>query len=85
MIAVLLILIPLLTGLAAFFFRNEKLVRSWSLFSSIVTLGISILGLTVVNAGKQFFGQTGWHGTIALLINGHFISTDLCFDLAFVV
>ena len=46
MIAVLLILIPLLTGLAAFFFRNEKLVRSWALFSSIVTLGISILGLT---------------------------------------
>ena len=47
MIAVLLILIPLLTGLTAFFLKNEKLVRSWALLSSVVTLVISLLGLTM--------------------------------------
>ncbi len=48
MIPVLLILIPLLTGLATFFFKNDKAVRSWVLFSAIATLLVSILGLTVL-------------------------------------
>lgn len=47
MIPVLLILIPLLSGLSAFFFREERAVRSWALFSAILTLVVSILGLTV--------------------------------------
>jgi NADH-quinone oxidoreductase subunit M len=64
MIAVLLILIPLLTGLAAFFFRNEKLVRSWTLFSSIVTLGISIVGLTVFTEAKYLEHQSEWLSTL---------------------
>ena len=64
MIAVLLILIPLLTGLAAFFFRNEKLVRSWTLFSSIVTLGISILGLTVFSEANHLEHQSEWLSTL---------------------
>jgi len=60
MIAVLLILIPLLTGLAAFFFRNEKAVRSWALFSSLVTLAVSILGLTVFKDAKYLSHQCEW-------------------------
>jgi NADH-quinone oxidoreductase subunit M len=64
MIAVLLILIPLLTGLGAFFFRNEKMVRTWTLFSSIVTLGISILGLTVFSEAQYLGHQSEWLSTL---------------------
>ena len=60
MIPVLLIVIPLLTGLAAFFFRNEKLVRSWALFSSIATLVVSLLGLTVLKEAKYLEHQSEW-------------------------
>ncbi|MBN8879810.1 MAG: NADH-quinone oxidoreductase subunit M [Sphingobacteriales bacterium] len=60
MIAVLLILIPLLTGLAAFFFRNEKAVRSWALFSSVATLAVSLLGLTVFKDAKYLFHECEW-------------------------
>ena len=64
MIAVLLILIPLLTGLLAFFSRNEKLVRSWALFSSILTLAISILGLTIFSEAKYLEHQSAWMSTL---------------------
>lgn len=60
MIAVLLILIPLLTGLAAFFFSNEKAARSWALFSSVLTLVVSILGLTVFKDAKYLSHQCEW-------------------------
>lgn len=64
MIPVLLILIPLLTGLAAFFFKNEKAVRSWALFSSIITLAISLLGLTVLKEAKYLSFQCDWMGNL---------------------
>lgn len=64
MIAVLLILIPLLTGLAAFFFKNEKAVRSWALFSSIAVLVVSLLGLTVLNDAKSLSHQSAWMSTL---------------------
>lgn len=62
MISVLLILIPLLAGLAAFFFKNEKAVRSWTLFSSFVTLAVSLLGLTVMKDAKYLSYETTWMG-----------------------
>src|ERR1043166_10287217 len=63
MISFLLILIPLFTGLAAFFIKNERTVRLWALLSSIVTLIVSLLGLTVMNTEKwlQFNGE--WLGS----------------------
>jgi len=64
MIAVLLILIPLLNGLATFFFRNEKAARSWALFSSIITLVVSLLGLTVLNDAKNLEHQSAWMSTL---------------------
>ena len=64
MISVLLILIPLLTGLAAFFFKNEKAVRSWALFSSIAVLVVSLLGLTVLNDAKNLAHQSAWMSTL---------------------
>ncbi|MGE5106655.1 MAG: complex I subunit 4 family protein [Sphingobacteriales bacterium] len=45
MLALLLILIPLVTGAAAFFIKNEKTVKTWSLLSAIVTLAVSLLTL----------------------------------------
>ncbi len=64
MIAVLLILIPLLTGLTAFFFKNEKGVRSWVLVSSIATLAVSLLGLTVFNKDGYLHYQCEWLQTL---------------------
>ena len=46
MIPVLLIVVPLLSGLIAFFIKNEKGVKLWSLFSAIITLVISLVGLS---------------------------------------
>jgi NADH-quinone oxidoreductase subunit M len=60
MIPVLLILVPLLTGLAAFFFKNEKAVRSWALFSSIIVLVVSLLGLTILDDAKDLAHQSPW-------------------------
>jgi NADH-quinone oxidoreductase subunit M len=60
MIPVLLIFIPLLTGLLAFFVRHEKSVRIWTLFSSLLTLAISILGLTVFKEDKFLQHQSEW-------------------------
>lgn len=64
MIAVLLILIPLLTGMAAFFVKNERVVRSWALFSSLATLVVSLLGLAVVKDTKYLSFQAEWMGAL---------------------
>lgn len=59
MIPVLLILIPLLTGVACFFIKNEKQARSWTLFSVLITLGISLAGLLVKDP-KLMHEQCEW-------------------------
>lgn len=60
MVPVLLIVIPLLTGLVAFFVKNEKQVRAWTLFSSVITLAISLLGLTLLKEDKHLQHQCDW-------------------------
>lgn len=60
MIALLLILVPLLTGLAAFFIKDEKAVRSWSFFSVLVTLVVSVLGVTVLKDAKYLQFDADW-------------------------
>ncbi|MCW3117696.1 MAG: NADH-quinone oxidoreductase subunit [Chitinophagaceae bacterium] len=60
MIAVLLIVIPLVSGLAAFFFKNEKAVRSWALFCAVVTLVVSVLGLTMLNEATHLEFNGPW-------------------------
>ena len=64
MIPVLLIVVPLLTGLAAFFWKNERSVRYWTLGSSLVTLIISILGLTLLKDEQYLQHQSEWMGTL---------------------
>ena len=44
MIVLLLFLVPLVSGLLAFFLKNDKTVRSWSLLLSFVTLALAIAG-----------------------------------------
>lgn len=45
MIPVLLILIPVITGLIAFFLPGEKAPKIWTLLSAIVTLGVAVAGV----------------------------------------
>jgi NADH-quinone oxidoreductase subunit M len=60
MIPVLLILIPLIAGLASFFLKNDKSVRTWVLFSSFITLAVSILGLTALKDAKYLEHHCEW-------------------------
>ncbi len=60
MIPVLLIVIPLLSGLAAFFIKQEKSAKSWALFSVMVTLVVSILGLTVMKSNSDLHANAEW-------------------------
>ncbi len=60
MIPVLLIIFPLLTGLISFFLKKEQSVRLWALFSSLITLLISVLGLTILHEEKYLQHQSEW-------------------------
>ena len=64
MITVLLILIPLFAGLASFFLKNDKGVRAWVLFSSLITLAVSLLGLTVLRNAEYLQYQCEWMQTL---------------------
>lgn len=60
MIPVLLIVVPLLTGLAAFLIKNEKAVKAWALVSSLATLVVSLLGLTLLKEARHLEHQSQW-------------------------
>ena len=47
MIPVLFILLPLFTGLATFFIKEERNAKGWALTSSLITLVISLIGLSI--------------------------------------
>jgi len=64
MISVLLILVPLLTGLAAFFFKNEKAAKSWALFGSIIIAAIAVVGITFLKAEKYHVHVSPWMGAL---------------------
>ncbi len=64
MIPVLLILVPLVFGLASFFLKNEKLVRSWSLLAAVITLAISVTAVTGWAKAGYLEHQCEWMQTI---------------------
>jgi NADH-quinone oxidoreductase subunit M len=74
MIAVLLILVPLVAGLTAFFIKNERSVRSWALFASLVTLVISLLGLAVLKKPEWLGFEAQWmsalNSSFSVKLNG---------------
>src|SRR5436190_905697 len=63
MVVLLLILIPLIGGLISFFLKGEKIVKSWALLVSILTLAVSIFGLTTKSAGQLYFSAS-WMGSV---------------------
>ena len=64
MIALLLILVPLLSGLATFLIKKEETARTWSLFSAIVTFAVAILGVAVFNTPGHLAFSAEWMGTL---------------------
>ncbi len=64
MIPVLLILVPLLTGMVSFRLKEERQAKVWALLSSLAVLVISLLGLTVFRNSEQLEMNIDWMGSI---------------------
>src|SRR4051812_9004857 len=64
MIVLFLFLVPLIGGLLAFFIKNDKTVRVWSLLISLVALFLSIAGATFMNTASQLSYSTAWMGNL---------------------
>ncbi|MHA4809570.1 complex I subunit 4 family protein [Flavitalea flava] len=60
MIPVLLIVVPLVCGLLGFFVKKENSARTWSLLSSLVTLVISLWGLTLAKGSGSLSTDVAW-------------------------
>jgi NADH-quinone oxidoreductase subunit M len=60
MIPVLLILIPLISALSGFFIRSGPLAKSWSLFASLLTLVVSLVGLALPSTQPQLQFDSEW-------------------------
>lgn len=50
----LLLWFPLVTGLVAFFIQDQKKVKAWALFSSLITVIISVISLCYTDNTKYF-------------------------------
>ena len=64
MIAFLLILIPLATGLLTFLIREEKAAKGFAFFASLATLAVSILGLTLMKTGNNLNFSSPWMSSL---------------------
>lgn len=60
MIPVLLIVVPLVCGAISFFIKSESTVKTWALVSSLVTLVVSLLSFSILNAQDQLFAVGEW-------------------------
>jgi len=60
MIPVLLILIPLISGLVGFFIKNTASAKGWSLFASLVTLAVSLWGLSLGKSSPLLSADLEW-------------------------
>ncbi|HEX4852010.1 MAG TPA: NADH-quinone oxidoreductase subunit M, partial [Puia sp.] len=60
MIPILLIVIPLASAFVGFFIKSSNGARSWSLFSSILTLIVSIVGLPMDPANANLHCNVEW-------------------------
>ncbi len=61
MIPVLLIVIPLITGLVGFLIKSDNGARSWSLLSSLATLWIvSLVGLSLARNSPLLHTSVAW-------------------------
>src|ERR1700733_5572824 len=60
MIPVLLILLPLVSGLITFFLRSDRGARGWALLSSLITLGVALWGLSVHRNSTLLTANVEW-------------------------
>jgi NADH-quinone oxidoreductase subunit M len=60
MIPVLLIVIPLITGLVGFLIKSDNGARSWSLLSSLATLIVSLVGLSLARNSPLLHTSVAW-------------------------
>ena len=60
MIPVLLILIPLLSGIVTFVLKDARTARAWALISSIATLIVALISLGQANNGVQLSYDARW-------------------------
>jgi NADH-quinone oxidoreductase subunit M len=67
MVPVLLIGIPLFAGLIGFLLKDAA-AKSWSLFASILTLAVSLVGISLHRDSKELLFNTPWMGSL----NSHF-------------
>lgn len=59
MIPVLLILLPLLTGVIGFFIKEDNAAKGWALLSAVLTLTIAIAGIYFYPVAQQAF-DSAW-------------------------
>jgi NADH-quinone oxidoreductase subunit M len=64
MIVLLLFLIPLIGGLVAFFLKEDRLVRGWSLLVSLAALAVAIAGSTGNEASADLQFSASWMGSL---------------------
>lgn len=64
MISVLLIVIPLLAGVLAFFLKEERTVRSWGLGISLIVCSLAIIGVSVYEGSPLLQTNAEWMQTI---------------------
>src|SRR5688500_9170651 len=64
MVPVLLILIPLLSGFILFALKGENLSKNLALLSSVLTLAVSLFGLTVMNDAAYTTANREWMPSI---------------------
>ncbi|HUR12775.1 MAG TPA: NADH-quinone oxidoreductase subunit M [Flavitalea sp.] len=60
MIPILLLLVPLLTGIICFFLPGEKAARSWSLLATVVTLLVSLSGFIFFRNYEHLHADVPW-------------------------
>src|SRR5688572_18634489 len=59
MIPVLLILVPLVSGVAAFFIKNESAVKTWALVSSLIAL-VATFAAFIVQSNDLLYSNNDW-------------------------
>lgn len=64
MIALFVFLVPLIGGLIAFLLKNDRAVRSWSLFTSLVTLALALTASLGVASDAQLSFTANWMGSL---------------------
>ena len=79
MIPVLLIAVPLIAGLIGFLLK-DRASRGWSLFASLLTLGISLIAVAMPEGSKELLVNVEWltglNSRFALRLDG--LSGILC-------